>query len=132
MTNSEIIVNLWYILHKPTGVIFGLAGRAYYAGGTDDEKVALLKRLAATDYLLATRFPVPERFEVNNISGCCSVDEPNAPATTLFEEVYQELEGEIAMRLTMGERVALKIPDNPLFVVTCLLENEDGTLTPVL
>lgn len=130
MTNPEIVVNLWCIVSRYSGLISDLAGRIYYLDGTDDEKVALLKRLAATDHHLATRSMVPERFVANEIAGYCPVDELNNPETTLFEELYQELEHELNMRLTLLE--PLKIPDNPLFVVTCLLENEDGTLTPVV
>ena len=124
--NPEIIVNLWYILHKPTGVVYNLAGRTYYASGTDEEKLALLKQLASTDYLLATQFSVPDRFNVDGMNGCCLPEELDDPDTTLFEEVYQGLENEAGLRITVAEFENLKIPDNPLFVITALYQEDHG------
>lgn len=131
MDNPEMIVNLWYIIHMPTGVIYTLAGRTYYASGSDEEKTALLKQLAKTDYLLATQFSVPARFNVDGIAGCCLPEELDDPATTLFEEVYQGLGNESGMRITVAQFENLKIPDNPLFVMTALYQ-EDHSEVPVL
>lgn len=132
MTNPEIIVNLWYIVDKATGLIWNIAGRSYHASGTDEEKKALLKSLAVMDYPLATRLRVPDTYVVDEISCCCPLDELDNPATTLFEEVYRELESEMRCRITVADEDALKIPDNPLYVMTSLVEDENGVLTPVV
>jgi|SRR6185369_12028361 len=130
--NPEIIVNLWYIVDNATGLIWNIAGRAYHASGTDEEKTALLKSLAVTDYPLATRLCVPETYNVDEISGCCPLSELDNPSTALFEEVYRELESELQCRVTVADEATLKIPDNPLYVMTALVEDEKGVLTPVV
>lgn len=132
MTNPEIIVNLWYIIHKSTGLIFTLAGRTYHATGSDDDKTALLKRLAVSDYLLATQYSVPDRFNVDGLDGCTTPIELDDPETTLFEEVYAGLESELAGTMTLAPIDSLKIPENPLYVMTALVEGADGTLRPVV
>jgi hypothetical protein len=37
--------------------------------GDDEEKLALLRRFAETDYLIAQPFPVPERFHTTIVEG---------------------------------------------------------------
>ena len=132
MTNSEIIVNLWYIVDKSTGLISTIAGRAYHATGSDDDKTALLKRLAVCDYPLATRCFVADRFKVDDFEGFTTLDELNNPETTLFEEVYTALEQDLAYITTIAPSESLKIPEKPLYVMTSLVEEADGTLRPVV
>lgn len=141
MNNPEIIVNLWAIHDPADNVIYGLAGRTYFASGTDEEKRALLKQLAVTDFVLATRMPVPERFSIESdggkMTGFCSLNELYNPATTLFREMLMELESELLFRFKEdsgdGEvPEALRISPNPLFVITALVEDEDGTIRAVV
>src|SRR5450631_2956262 len=77
MNNPEIILNLWAIHDPDDNVIYGLAGRAYFAGGTDEQKLALLKQLAVSDFVMALRMPVPERFSIESgsetVPGLCSL-----------------------------------------------------------
>lgn len=140
MNNPELILNLWAIHDPGDNVIYGLAGRAYYATGTDDQKLALLKQLAVSDFVMALRMPVPERFSIESegetMSGFCKLNELYNPATTLFEEMYQELESEILFRYkadSEGDAIpdALKISVNPLFVITALVEDENGVIRAV-
>ncbi|NVN92363.1 MAG: hypothetical protein HXX11_17435 [Desulfuromonadales bacterium] len=136
MSTTEMIFNLWAIHDPDDKVVYGLAGRAYYACGTDEEKMALLKQFAVSDFVLATRMPVPERFSVESegeaLSGFCPLSELYNPETTLFQEMLQELEGEIAYRYTSdsgGEGEVpevLKVPVNPLFLITALVEDKNG------
>jgi hypothetical protein len=51
MGEPEIVLNLWYVIDKGTGYAYCLLGRAYAMTGTDEEKLALLRELASTDYL---------------------------------------------------------------------------------
>jgi hypothetical protein len=138
---TEVIMNLWCIYDQQDKLIYGLAGRAYYVTGTDEEKTSLLKALALTDYVLARRLPVPERFtaELNGelVGGLCSLNELNNPATTLFAEMYDELQQEIDSKYN-GSRneeapdESLIIPSNPLYLVTALVEEDDGTLKALM
>jgi len=141
MNNSEIIINLWAIHDPSDNVVYGLAGRTYYASGTDEEKRALLKQLAVSDFILATRMPVPERFSIESdegpMTGFCLLSELHNPATTLFAEMFRELEGELVYRFKAesGDAdvpEALKISANPLFVITALVEDEEGAIRAVV
>jgi hypothetical protein len=67
--NTELVVNLWAIYDSGTGLIYGLSGRAYCAAGSEAEKLTLLRRLSATDYITANRYEVPERFQVSYADG---------------------------------------------------------------
>lgn len=130
---TETILNLWYIVDEDHQYIFGIAGRAYIASGTDDEKTALLKQLATTDFPMALRLPVPDHYETFYADrmrpGIVPVAELDNPATQLFEELYQAIDAELAEKAEKMRESAdtYKIPDNPLYVMTALyLEDEGG------
>jgi hypothetical protein len=112
--------------------IFALAGRAYVAQGSDEEKTALLKQLAKTDHLLATRRPVPDNYICEYAGKSCKglvhISELDDPATQLFEGVYQALDEELA-KIAEAQNLPVedfKIPDNPLFVMTALYQDDYG------
>ncbi len=138
---TEVIMNLWCICDQDDKVIYGLAGRAYCVSGTDEEKTALLKQLALTDFGLANRMPVPDRFsvEINGelMTGICSLSELNNTTTTLFKEMYEELQSEIDSRYN-GSNADEKqvdmtlIPENPLFLLTALVEENDGSIKAMM
>lgn len=142
MNNPEMIFNFWAIHDPEDRVVYGLAGRAYYACGTDEEKMALLKKFAVSDFVLATRMPVPERFSMTSggetLTGLCSMTELFNPETTLFQELLQELEREIAYRYRSdagGEGEPpdlLRVPATPLFLITALVEDENGFIRAVV
>lgn len=142
MNNAEIIYNFWAIHDPADKVVYGLAGRAYYACGTDEQKMALLKQFAVSDFVLATRMPVPDRYSVESdgetLAGYCKLTELYNPETTLFQEMVYELESEIIYRYKAnsgGEGDVpdvLKAPANPLFLITALYEDENGFIKPVI
>ena len=130
--NPEIILNLWYYVDEEQQFIFALAGRAYIANGSDEEKTALLKQLAATDYPLAFKLPTPDRYVTFYAGkmrpGIAHATELDDPATQLFEEVYQAIEADLA-KMAEERNCPMedyKIPDNPLFVMTALYQEDEG------
>jgi hypothetical protein len=132
VVDEEIIVNLWYYVDEGCQFIFALAGRAYVAQGSDEEKTALLKQLAQTDYLLATRRPVPDNYVCEYAGkshrGVAHISELDNPATQLFEGVYQALDEELA-KIAVAQNLPVedfKIPDNPLFIMTALYQDDYG------
>lgn len=138
---AEVIMNLWCICDQDDKVIYGLAGRAYCVSGTDEEKTALLKQLALTDFGLANRMPVPDRFSVEVkgelMTGICSLSELNNKETTLFQEMYEELQAEIDSRYNgsstdEGQMQITTIPQNPLFLLTALVEENDGSIKAMM
>lgn len=132
MIPPKIIVNLWYYVNEECELIFSLAGRAYIAGGTDEEKTALLKQLAETDYPLAAKRLVPDRYvseyAEKMLPGIAHISELDNPSTQLFEEVYQSIEDELA-KIAEAQNLPpddFKIPDSPLFVMTALYQDDYG------
>jgi len=134
MTTTETIINLWYYVGEDRQLIFTLAGRAYIAKGTDEEKIALLQHLAGTDYPLAIRRLVPDRY-VSNYAGkmmtaVAHITERDNPATPLFEEVYQAIEEDL-IKIAEAHNFPVddfKIPDNPLFIMTALYKDDYGEI----
>ncbi len=134
MTSPEIILNLWYYVDEDHQFIFALAGRAYIASGSDEEKTALLKQLAATDYPMAYKLPTPDRYVTFYADrmrpGIAPASELDDPATQLFEEVYQAIEADLA-KMAEDRNCPVedfKIPDNPLFVMTALYQEDEGVV----
>lgn len=131
MSTSETIVNFWYYVDEQRQFILSLAGRAYIAGGTDEEKTALLQQLAFTDYPLAIRRLVPDRY-VADYAGKMRPGVPIAeldnPATLLFKGVYKAINADLASMAEAHNQPAddFKIPANPLFVMTALYRDDHG------
>jgi len=69
MMDSEIVINLWAIYDAGMRVIYGLSGKAYNMSGSDAEKLELLKKLSATDYVTAKRYKIPDRFKITYANG---------------------------------------------------------------
>jgi len=139
--NAELVVNLWAIYDSGTGLIYSLSGRAYYASGTEAEKLALLRSLSATDYITAKRYEVPDRFQVSYADGTVqrkvttlnAVSDPNAQ---LFEEMFTNIESELPpipeFSATGDQSIPQKLPNNPVCVVTVLYEDEYGNIRPIV
>jgi hypothetical protein len=128
----EIVANLWFV-HDNQGFIYSLRGRLYLASGTDSEKLALLRRHAESDYLIAKPFPVPERLHTTFIEegrrqklavvGRDSL-EVLGGEMVLFEEVLVALEDDVPAQ------TSLQLGQSPLVVITPLLGADDGAILP--
>jgi hypothetical protein len=125
--HPEIILNLWYV-HDDMGAIYSLRARAYVGYGSDEEKLALLKRFATTDYLIAQPFPIPERFQMTLGKTLGVAHASYLPAIggveRLFEDVYVELEKQLPAQ------TKLSIGQKPLLCVTPLFGDDDGNIYP--
>ena len=132
MESAEIILNLWYV-YDDTGHVYSLRARCYVGSGDDEEKLALLRRFAQTDYLIAQPFPVPERFHTTIIEGdtrkklpvvhLTSV-EPLGGPQVLFEEAF------VALERQLPAQTSLSIGQQPLLCVTPLLADDNGEIKP--
>jgi hypothetical protein len=72
--DAEVVMNLWVFIQvvgPMMQVIYELGVRPYMMRGTDDEMLAVLKALSISDFHLARRFPLPDRYylEINNSMG---------------------------------------------------------------
>lgn len=133
--------NLWYV-HGGDEFIYSLRARAYVCTGNDEDDLAFLERLAATDYLIAKPFSIPKPFHIRQTAVETGVDEilavahvtivtQNAVALgmvgsqiTIFEEAIKQLEKEFPAQS------GLNVPENPLVCITPLVGDEDGNISP--
>ena len=139
--SAEFVVNLWAIYDAGTGLVYALSGRAYLASGTENEKLALLQQRAATDYVTAKRYEVPDRFQVSFSDGTVQkkVARLNAvsdPDAQLFDEMFRNIESELPSlgnpSMPRDRSVAPKLPMNPLCVTTVLYEDNAGNIRPII
>ena len=133
MDAPEIILNLWYVCDE-LGTVYSLRGRCYLSAGTDAEKLSFLRQFAATDYLIASVFPVPKRLHTILV---VEEDTRELPVTNteflelcggpevLFEEVFVELEKQLPAQSN------LSIGSDPVVCITPLLSDEVGHLRPI-
>lgn len=97
--NSELVLNLWAIYDASSGFVYALSGKAYSLSGTDDQKLAILKTLSATDYVTVKRYEIPKRFAVNfadgsRREGITFLNAVEDPSGILFEEMFEKIESE--------------------------------------
>lgn len=137
---AELIINLWAVYDAGTGLVYGLAGRAYSVEGTDQQKLTLLRALARTDHVTVKRYALPGRFTVSFADGTEQAGVTTLRAVMdsnagLFEDMFANVENELSplMDLRGAEVTSIKqkIPSDPLCVVTTLYEDEYGNITPV-
>jgi len=130
----EIILNLWYV-YDETGFIYSLRARCYLGSGDDQEKLALIRRFAPIDYLIAQPFPVPKRFHTTIVEGdrqerlpvvsVASLEALGGPGV-LFEEAFVVLEKQLPAQ------TQLSIGKQPLCCITPLLADANDNIKPVL
>jgi len=140
--NAELVFNLWATLDGGLGYIYALSGKAYKVSGNDQEKLAILKMLAATDYITAKRYRVPDRFAVqypNGVkkTGYADLGAVSDPHAQLFESIFKNLEHElppIPKFDPMGNNIGVpqQVPDAPLCVTTILYEDDRGNIHPII
>ena len=68
LRNPEVCVNLWAYADE-AGYIARVAARSYVLDGDDAAKLAVLHRLAATDFLHAEWMGVSKQFVISNPNG---------------------------------------------------------------
>jgi hypothetical protein len=134
-STAEICLNLWYFADE-TGLVLRLAAKAYALSGTDEEKLAILHALAATDHLTATQGQVPPAFVITGnpreLKGALLVstvfDQHSALFSPLMDQVEKELPKLIRSVNSEYEQFTLRIPQDALNVTTGVFEREDGEL----
>jgi len=137
--NLEVCVNLWWFVDSDSGLVLRVSGRGYALSGDDNSKLKILKQLALTDFHIAEIQKIPSNFKLNSEHGTM---ESVVPASQIkqypeiFEPVYLKIEKDLPtqVRSVNGEYKVykLKVPQDPLCIVTCVVEGNDGSLTPML
>jgi len=119
-TQPEIIMNLWAFIQRyrhPSGnfpLIYQLGIRLYAATGSDQDKLALLGKLAAWDYHLASVFPIPESRTVH--LGLGPPDEIRVPtlAGVIPVQMISNPEQQMALFGDVMDAIRQSLPENTL------------------
>jgi len=142
LENPEVVINLWAYSGED-GTILRLAGKTYVMQGTDAEKLALLRQLAASDFLGAPWHKVPANFTIQHtdfgkMKGAAQASMMSDPHyhENLFGPLIEKLALSIPkqMRCVDGDyqEFRINLPEAPLCISTIVIENEDGTLVPMV
>lgn len=141
LINPEVVFNLWAYADED-GNIMRLAGKTYVMDGSDEQKLALLRQLSATDFLSATWIGVPKRITVSRPDGqmhgiahAAMLADPISHGV-LFEPLLKALEKALPdqVRCEDGTYVAFQLdrPQAPLCITTVVMEYADGRLVPLI
>ena len=124
MSEPEIILNLWYVCDD-LGFIYSLRARAYIGMGSDEEKLAFLKKFSMIDYLIARIFTIPTQFQING-KPLCHKEFLVAMGglIALFDEAIQAIQNDLP------SQTSLNVPARPLVCMTPLLGDDDGKVQP--
>jgi len=142
LQNPEIVLNLWAYASED-GYIVRLAGKSYVLDGSDEDKLRILRKFSATDFLSAIWQKVPENFQLTYTDGR---QMPGVAAVSALSDPYEHshLFGSLIEKLATtlpeqicsinGEyrKVILDLPEIPLTVTTLVIEHEDGRLVPMI
>lgn len=141
LRNPEVVANLW-VYADEAGYVARVAGKAYVLDGSDREKLDLLRRLAATDFLSAEWIPIPENFGVIGPDGerlryaQLSVLSDEHSKSVLVGPLLEKLAASVPEQLheVNGEYRSFKLqmPEAPLTVLTVVVEHPDGQLVPMV
>jgi hypothetical protein len=124
------------------GYVARVAGKVYVLDGNDAEKLAVLRGLAATDFLSAEWMPIPESFGVISPNGerlglaqlSQLADEYTKSVLVgpMLERLAESLPQQLRQRGDEFEPFMMKMPEAPLTVLTVVVERPDGQLVPMV
>jgi hypothetical protein len=142
LRNPEVVLNLWAYAGAD-GYVLRLAGKAYVMDGNDEDNLALLRQLSAADFLSAPWQKVPANFSMTNPDGevMKGIAHASMLADTnsqgfLFGPLMEQLAKELPEQLRSidGDYMPFRfeLPQDPLAVMTVVIEHEDGRLVPMV
>lgn len=140
-SHPELVINLWAVFDIATGVVYSLLGRTYNVRGSDEEKLAFLHSVAATDYVNAVRQPLNPSFVIvqpdgHEMRGATFINAINDPHSGVFEDLFDFLESSLPKQpIFSAEGVSEApqyLPADPLCVKTILCETETGEIRPMI
>jgi len=106
--NPTVAANLWAFAEADSSCVRALAGRAYLLAGQPADSDGILRNLAAADWLLARRLPVPGAFSVaidgQAVRNRADVSAVSSQQDSLFVPVLEQIEQEIPVQHSDWER----------------------------
>ncbi|MGW0035959.1 hypothetical protein [Gordonia sp. NPDC003376] len=132
----EVCFNLWAFADV-SGLIRRISGKAYILDGSDEQKSAVLRSLAGSDFRTAATRPVPDRLGVvdrdgRRIAGAV-LPHRLSEVSLIFGTVLDELSAlPVQLCSVAGRSVEFPPPEveAPLYVLTVVVEHADGRLVP--
>lgn len=142
LESPEVVLNLWAYAGED-GYVMRLAGKAYVMDGDDAEKLELLHKLACTDFLAAPWEKVPPNFKLTNPEGKQMTGIAHASMLSdaygqgalfgpLIEALAKALPEQVRSVKGDYQSFRLELPQDPLTVMTVVMEYEDGRLVPMV
>ena len=134
---SELVVNLWAYIDKAAGMVYAISGKTYAMSGTDDNKLALLKQLATFDYITVKKQALPKNFVVDvgdkKLEGFTTPAVVGQNVCQVFEVVLRALEAQLPPieNFFTFQKTPRTISKEPLYVLTFLMEDDGGNVTPL-
>lgn len=140
--NIELCFNLWVYADRDTQVVQCVSARAYALSGSDESKLKTLKALSKSDFEISGSWPLPDTVSIIEPDGTkipnatlpSLLNDPNTFSST-FSAPIQKLAESAATQFRFAESgptyYKLPLPENPLTVTTFLVDNPDGSITPV-
>ena len=113
-------------------------GRAYGFRGTREEKLRTLHALSGSDYYTVPKRELPDRFSCKTDEGTVkgvanpemAYDHGSGFWTELLEILSKEIPPQVRWLLGSTIRTPVPVSEDPLCVITTLLENEHGVMVP--
>lgn len=138
---EEYVFNIWFIIDIGTDLSSHCIIRPYNLKGSDEEKLKVLHTLAETDYKSGNRTHFSERCEVaySNITakGYAHISVINTVFENYLEFFVQEAEKLLPPQIKFtytakdeSQIIKQVLPQNPLYILTFLFENEYGEMKP--
>ncbi|MFD0765807.1 hypothetical protein ACFQZI_13170 [Mucilaginibacter lutimaris] len=138
---EEIIVNFWIYVDIGTDTAYNWCGKMYCVNGTDDEKLKLLVSLSENDFKTVKRRNLSDKLSVIVNGETMTGKLPASCVDDYFDSNADwfcvELENELPDIFIFGNGaktnhlIKQKLPTTPLYVLTILMENENGEVRPV-
>ena len=137
---QELVTNIWIFIDLETELAYNWSGRVYSINGTDEEKLLILKKLSSTDYLTAPRLSFPDIVKAVINGKELNGKLPSNMVRNFFDQYpdmfFDEIEKSLPPLLNLDYQnmstSKQKIPQNPLYVITQIYEEEDGTMRPII
>lgn len=140
MNDTEVCLNVWFIVDSGTGLIYRAAARAYALSGSDNEKARILKSLSVSDFQLSKHFSlskyktsVVEPDGTKHSADGFFADSLNSLLPDVIDMICKGLEADfIAQPKVTPAGVKfykMKIPNNPYYVSTYIYENDQGIVS---
>jgi hypothetical protein len=138
---KELVFNIWFIVDIGTELSKYVIIKPYCLDGNEEEKLNLLNTLSETDYVTSERIDFADGIKLKygniEIEGYIHISSINQYFDLNLDFFLTEIEKKLPPVFNfkgdyLGENKISnqKMPDEPLYALTILMENEFGEIRP--